>query len=308
MATFANVIRYSDWTTAFQLGITKVYKDVLRKQPKMYGKWLREEKAEHFIDKEWTVSGLGVMPEKVIGSTISTDQIFQGVTKSYTMKTYALALVIQYEVFRWDLFGIFPDVVEMIAKAATDRYNLVAYGLWNNAFTADAALIYATFQGEAICSTTHTRLDGGTWSNRPSTDVGLSYTALQQAVIDLRKQVDERGRFVQVSPRAVIVAVENDWIAKTIVRSDWMPENANRQINLTREQGLSEVHSAPFITQPNYYFVVCEKEDYKIKMSLGDGPDLVKDSDVRTRNQVYTSYASFRFDSFNSVGIWGSTG
>jgi hypothetical protein len=304
MPPATNIHRFTEWQTTFELGLTKVYKDELKKLPKTYAAWLKEERAKHFYDTEWNVSGLGVMPAKTIGGTFVTDQILQGSTKQFSLQTYGLSLLIQYEAYRWDLYGVFGTLTKKLAKSATDRYNLVAYSLLNNAFsTSDST--FTTFQGEAICDSSHTRLDGGTWRNRPTTNMGISYLGFQQAKIDLRKMVDERGRFTMIAPRQVIVPVETEWIAEEILKSKYRPDNNQMQYN---SAGDYSMHSAPYITQTTYWFVLCNKDDYAIKMSLGDDPDFMTENVPGTRNRLYTSYCSFRLDVYNSVGIWGSSG
>lgn len=303
MPSFASVHQFNEFTEAFELGLTEVHKDELAKQPKMYGVWLREVPAEHFFDTDWVVSGLQVMPEKEIGSVVETDKIINGPTKKFDLQPYALGLVIQYEVYRWDLYSVFPDLTRELAKSATDRYNLVAYGALNNGFsTSDST--YQTFQSETIFNDSHTRLDGGTWDNRDT--IGLSYLGIQEGIINLRKLVNERGRFVRVTPKLVITSVEQDWMARTLVNSEYRPETANNDMSTI--YGDFDVHSSPYITTAEHWFLWCDKERIKMYMRIGDKPDLIHDSDVRTRNRVSTSYCSFEMAVFDSRGTWGSTG
>src|SRR6478609_12027892 len=99
MPEATQIIRFDEGNrTAFQLGLSKVYKNTLKVLPNSYKRWLREEKAEQFYKTDWAVSGLGTMPEKGIGERFATDRVFYGPTKVYTIVTYGLSLVVQYEV------------------------------------------------------------------------------------------------------------------------------------------------------------------------------------------------------------------
>lgn len=306
MAEATQVIRFDENRNAFQLGLSEVYKNTLKVVPQSYKDWLREENAEQFFKTDWAVSGLGLMPEKTIGGKFATDKVFYGPTKQYTMKTYGLSLVVQYEVFRWDLYSIFKPISKELAKSAATKYDLVAYALLNNAFsTADPT--YTDYRGEALCSTTHTRLDGGTWKNRPTTDIGLSQTALQTATTDLRKTTNDRGMFVILTPRKLITTVENEWLARTLLKSDYNPENANMAYNNVKSYTL-DLTTSPYITTSTYWFVMCEKDSYQIQMALGDSPDLREDSEPGTRNALFTSYCSFRLEVHEGKGIYGSSG
>lgn len=303
----ANIIRFDEKRELFEKGLSKVYHAEAKVLENQYKDWLAEETAEEWFKTEMGHSGLGVMPEKTVGGTITTDRIYYGATRSYTMKAYALGLVIQYEVIRWDLFKVFRPITQSLAKSAVTRYDLVAFGIPNNAFsTATAA--YTDYRGEALCATTHTRMDGGTWKNRPTTDIGLSMTALQQGIEDMRLTVNERGSYeTDMSPNFLMTTVTNDWLAHTLLRSDYNPDNANMQFNNTSRYKL-KVGTYPYITTSTYWFLWRNPKDVKLKMAKGDSPDLVKDNEFSTRNSVFSSYCSFRVEVYDGRGMYGSTG
>lgn len=304
----STIHNFSEYAEAFELGLTEVYKDELKKLPKEYGTWLREKPAQHFFDTDWVVSGLGIMPKKEIGGEITTDKILKGPTKQHGMQPYALALIIQYEVVRWDLYDVFEPIVRELAKSAVDRYNLVAFKFLNEAFaTTDPN--YLTYQGEVPVTQTHTRLDGGTWSNRLANDEGISYLGMQEALILLRKLVNERGRFVKVTASKVIVPVDTEWIAETVINSALRPGTTDNDLNTLK--GKYAVESSVYLdASTTFWFLKCEKGNlaFKVCMRLGDNPDIVRDNDPRTRNRFFSSYCSFEFATFDTRGIVGSTG
>ena len=55
-------------------------------------------------------------------------------------------------------------------------------------------------------------------------------------------------------------------------------------------------------------FITGAKGDVRIKMRLGEKPNLQRDNDIRNRNLVMTSYCSFGLGVFDSRGWWGSLG
>ena len=303
-----NVIRFNDNLTPYQLGLKKVYHDTIPKIPQQYKDWLREETAEEFIHREFEHSGLGVMPAKGIGQNPTTDRLYYSATKDFTLRTFGLALEIQYEVIRWDLYKIFGPVAKELAKTAVIRYDLEAYGIFNNSFvTTDAT--YVNRLGEALCATSHVRLDGGTWKNRPSSAIGLSMSALQTATTDLRLTVDERGKFALYTPKTLVTHASNDWHARTLTMSMTNPENANEQYNNAKSLGL-KLHSAPYITLTTAWWLLCDtkSDEFKIHMRKGDSPDLVKDMVPGSRNELWTSYCSFSIVVWQSRGMYGDLG
>lgn len=305
----SNVHTMAEFADAFELGLTRVYRDELKRIPVEYRSVIREKPAKHFYDTEWVVSGLGTMPTKAVGGEIEVDKIISGPTKRHGMQPYALALVIVYEAIRWDLHSIFAPLARSLPKSATDRYNLVAYDFYENAFNSSASAKYLNYQGEAPCSTSHQSLDGSTWSNRLAGNDALSYEAIQEAEVLLTRTTNDRGQYVQIRAKHLICAVEQKWIAKTILMSDKRPGTANNDMNTLSSDGLS-IHTSVFLTTPEYWFLQCSKNEpgFQVCMRMGDSPDLVRDSDSRTRNRIMTSYCSFEFANFQDRGLVGSSG
>lgn len=300
-----------DITVAFdaalmELGLTDVYKDKLENTEQTWKSWLKSHTAERYVDYVKGTSGLGAFTEKPVGSAFQTDRIFTGARKSFTLVPYGLALTLQHEALKYEWYGVYKDLGSSLANTAFNRYEVVAYAFFNRAFdTTDT--VYTTYNGEALCSATHTRLDGGAWQNRPSDDVALSMDGLETAWEQIRKLVNDRGLYMNCRPRKLVVPTEMFWLAQTLVRSDYNPDNANMAYNNAKALGLS-VLDTNYITDANFWFVLCDKDDYRISMGLGESPDLKTSVIPATRSVMYTSYCSFRAECYEGKGIWGSRG
>lgn len=304
MPQFSNHHTFAEFSNAFVLGLSKVHHDKVKLMGRDYKDWLSEQRATHFFDTEWAVSGLGVMPEKEIGGVVETDKMYQGETKQFNIVPYALGVVIQYEALRWDLYNTFKDLMGSLAKSAVDRYNLVAYSVLLNSFSSSDDT-YLTHQGDVLFTDSHARLDGGTWSNGGT--VGLSYLGFQEARIELRKTVDERGRFMaDVNPTLVITSPDQEWIAETILQSTLRPGTADNDSNTLKNKGY-RVKTSPYITNVSAWWL-WDKSAVQISMRLGDDPFTHFDQDIRNLNRVGVAYCSFALRVFDSKGAWGSTG
>lgn len=296
---------FQQFREAMALGLSQVFEDDLKQHPKSYSAFLKESTAKEWFETDWSVSGLGSMPEKGIGEAVSTDKIFKGPTKQYDLTPYALGVTIEYEAMRWELYGIFESLPRELARSAVERYNLVGHSVLNNSFLAPNSK-YQTHQSENLVSTTHTRLDGGTWTNRSATDVGLSYLGIQEALIDFAKLVNERGRFGQLTPTKLITSVEQEWIARTILQSQYRVGNANEEVNLLK--GMFDLYVSPYLTNPTWWWLQSSKDSIRMKMRIGDRPKMEKDNDIRTKNILMHVYTSFGLAIFDSKGLWGSQG
>ncbi len=304
----AGTMGFNQYLQAFALGFTEVFKDTLKAHPRSYTAFLAEETAEHFYDTYWSNSGLGAMPQKQIGAAFSTDQLIKGGQKQMGMTPYGMACVIEYEALRWDLYNVFKGLPEELAKSMTDRYNIVGHSVLNNSFSAPNSTyqIYASGTLENIISTSHVRLDGGTWSNGSSGSTGLSYLGLQEGITNLKNLVNQRGRYGMVEPKKLIVNVAQEWVADTLLGSQFRADNANQSLNTLKNR--FSVYSSPYITSTTAWWLTSAQSDTKISMRLGDSPKAYRDNSPSTLNICMSAYASFDLCVYDSRGWFGSAG
>jgi hypothetical protein len=289
-----------------ELGLTDVYKETLEATPETWKTWLRSKTAERMTDHDRSTSGIGPVTEKPPGSPFQTDRIYIGAQKTYTLVPYGIAIVLQHEVIKYEWYGVYEGVAQSLAKAARNKYEVIAYSILNRAFdTTDP--VYTDFEGEALCAVTHTRLDGGTWQNRPTDDIALSMDGMETGWEQLRKLVNHRGFYQDLSPARLIVPVEQRWLANTLTMSTTDPDNAHQSYNNAKALKL-QLLDTPYITDPFFWFLLAEKDTYKVRMGLGEAPDLKSSTVPATRSMMYTSYCSFRAEVHQGMGIWGSRG
>lgn len=289
----------------FALGLTEVYEDTLKQHERTYPFFLKEETAKRWFDTDTSVSGLGAMPEKGIGDPISTDRRLKGISKQYELQAYALGTIIEYEAMRWEQYGIFDGLPEELAKSAMDRYNIVGHSYLNNSFVPPSSM-YQTYRSEDLVTTAHTRMDGGAWSNESTDSIGLSYLGIQQAKIDIGLTVNERGRYIKLTPTKLVCSLQQRWIADTVIKSQWRPDNANQNVNTVK--GEFEIYSSPYLTSTTAWWMMVNPKEIRVKMRLGDKPTLKRDTDIRNWAMVMTSYCSFALACYDSRGLWGSLG
>jgi len=301
-----NVTQFADYPLLYAAGLTDVFEDSLKQHTKDYAVWLKEETIKRYYDTYYATSGLGDMPEKGIGENISTDKIMKGRSKQMSLTAWALSVVVEYEAMRWELYGVLDGLGEELARSATRRYIVTAYSLWNNSFTAPNSR-YQTAYSQDIIDAAHTRMDGGTWSNRSSTNAALSYLAIQQAFTDIGRLVGERGSYVILQPKQLVCGLENAWIAEEIFGSSARVDQDNPGVKNLLSGALS-VHKSPFITSTTAWWIVCDKNQVKIWMRNGDRPKLERDTDFRNRNLLMSVYCSFDIAVYDSRGWHGSDG
>ena len=248
---------------------------------------------------------LRVKPE---GENIVYDDPLAVQTIEYTPVRFALGYKITQEMMDHELYGQVEKYERALIKSAIDLQETKAALLFNNGFgtTDDDGFEATGFDALQLFSTAHTRLDGGaTWRNRPSADVDLSVTGLQNASIDVENLLDDRGRPQLVRPRLLAINPEDRFTAKELRESEYKPGTANNEINALRDEGLAYMVSH-YISDADAWFLICDQHDlnwiWDEKPRGGMQEEF--DSEVIKRKVV----EGFFVGHGEARGVWGTSG
>lgn len=231
-------------------------KDFPRKEmlyPQLYDKITSSRKATETIF-EW--AGLGDFQEKPEGQNLTSSDPISGGTIAFTHIRRGLTYFITQEMLDHDLFSEIRTLEQDLQISGNDDLEVRGHLLLNSGFgtTNDGSFRAAGFDGLALFSTAHTRLDGGaTQRNRPSTDANLSWTSLADARQQFQLWRDNRGRRVIFVPQKLIVTPQDELTAMELLRSALKPGTNNNEINAL--QGEFEIMVDNFITSSNDWFV-----------------------------------------------------
>lgn len=170
------------------------------------------------------LTGLGLMSEKSELAPITFDTMGQSYTTRYTMTVYALGFQISKELVEDDLYGeMAQKKAAALARSARHTQEIIAANIYNRAFTAG----YTGGDGVVLGSASHPNKNGGTYSNILSTAANLSEAAIEQACIDIKKWVDDRGLRINVKPQSLIIPVDYEFEADRLFNSTMRVGTAN---------------------------------------------------------------------------------
>jgi hypothetical protein len=288
--------------------LSNIWHEAYPSQPVEYTAFcnMRETKKAKVTD--YKLSDFGSLRLKGEGENIIYDDPLFGDTKEYSPVRWALGYKVTDEMIKHELYGQVEKFERSLVKSATDLQEVTAALVFNNGFgTTNADGFSATgFDSLALFSTAHTRLDGGaTWRNRPTADVDLGVTALQNAVVDIDNLVDERGRPVFAKAKLVVINPEDRFTAKEILQSEYKPGTANNEINALKDEGLSFMVSH-YLTDADAWFVLTDMHDVNFiwEERIRSGMEEDFDAEVIKRKIV----EGFACGHGEARGVWGSSG
>lgn len=250
----------------------------------------------------------GPLRLKPEGEAIIYDDPLAVQTVEYTPVRFGLGYKITQEMVDHELYGQVDKYERALIKSAIDLQEVKAALLFNNGFgtTDDDGFEATGFDGLALFSTAHTRLDGGAvWRNRPSTDVDLSVTGLQNALIDIENTVDDRGRPQYLRPKVVLINPEDRFTAKEILESEYKPGTANNEVNALRDEGLSFMVSH-YLTDNDAWMVLSDQHDCNFVWDQRPRGGMEEDFDNEViKRKVVEGFAVGHGE---ARGVWGTSG
>ncbi len=166
---------------------------------------------------------------------------------------------------------------------------------------------------KTLWSTTHPKKSGGTWQNRPSTELDISPANYRAARAAFFKMPDHYGvAREQVAAVALVAPEENDYWNE-IIKSAYVADSGNRNES-NWQNSVQVVQSARWgISDTDQWALFADKSSHGIIMYERIAPQVRaldnSDSDFATGNMRMQVRARWSVgDELSGIGTWGTTG
>lgn len=288
-------------------GLRKVIFESYTYLPVQYEQFLNVATSQRQFEEDYKMGGFGNVPAKPEGTNIIYDDPVPGSKVKFSWTPYGKGFRVTHEAMMDDLYGPMKKMAASLGKAFRNQTEILGAAILNNAFTDPAAgADNSGYDALALCHVAHTLLRGGTWRNRPTTDVDLSVTAMQDASVDFELFVDESGVPIVIPARKLIIAPANIPLAREILGSPNKPFTADNEINILA--GSLEMVVSHYMTDTNAWFVFADKADtdvwfmWREKFTTDASDDFDSgDGKIKGYMRGAASYGDAR-------GTWGTSG
>jgi len=265
------------------------------------------ETSKKAIEEEVRLSGFGAAPVKAEGSGIDYDTGQESFTARYTHETVAMGFSITEEAIEDNLYeALSGRYTRALARGMMHtKQTKGAYPL-NNAF---ATTNFQAGDGDPLCSTSHTQVNGADVANVLATATDLNETSLEQAIIDIAAFKDERGLLIAAKANRLLVHPYNQFEATRVLQSDLRAGTADNDLNALRTNGV-----IPGGHDVNHYFTAANNKNWFIITDVPDGMkhfarksmETGADGDFETGNVRYKARERYSFGVSDYLGIFGS--
>jgi len=254
---------------------------------------------EHFI----TEGGFPTATEVDEGDSVTYADPVQGYKKTLTNYKYGLGFQVTEEMWDDDQYGRVKRFPRKLARSLRHNVETVCANLFNNGFDSTTCA-----DGQYLFATGHTQLDGNTYQNKPTTDLDLSVSALEAALINLQLIEDDNSMIVPYTGKYLVVHPNDQWTAKKILGSSQEWDSANNAINPLK--GELQLVVWPYLTDTDAWFVLSDKGDRDMGPLIfwRSHPDFKRDDDIDKRIAKFNSMQRYLVGAPEWRGCYGSSG
>jgi hypothetical protein len=264
------------------------------------------ESSERSFEEEQKLSGFSAAPVKNEGNAIAYDNAQEAWTARYNHETIALGFSITEEAVEDNLYdSLSSRYTKALARAMSYTKQVKGASVLNNGFSAT----YKGGDGQALFSTAHPLVNGGTNSNTPTTAADLNETSLEAAVIQIAAWTDERGLLIAAKPRKLVVPPNLMFVATRLLETELRVGTNNNDVNAIKTMGsIPEGYRVNhFLTDTNAWFL-CTDVPNGLKHFVRTPLANSMDGDFDTGNVRYKARERYSFGWSDPLGMYGSPG
>jgi hypothetical protein len=306
-----STINTSSFAKALWPGVNKWYGDAYAEFKTQWTELVEQHSSKRAWEEDVGVSMFGLPTIKSEGGAISYDTSRQGFTSRYNHVVYALGFIVTREMVEDDLYDIVgKQKARSLAFSMRQNKEMVVANLYNRAFNTsytggDGSTLIASAAGG---SASHAHVSGGTWTNGPTAAVDLSEAALEQAAIDIRGFVNDRGLKIQAKAQKLVIPKELMFEAKRILGTDGQVYTADNTLNALKTMGIiPEIVVNDYLTDTDAWFIRTDVKD-SLKYFERRGDEFGTDEDFDTENAKYKATGRFSVGWTDPRGLYGSPG
>ena len=264
------------------------------------------ESSERSFEEETKLSGFAAAAVKPEGSAIQYDNAQEAWTARYNHETIALGFSLTQEAIEDNLYdSLSARYTKALARAMSYTKQVKAAAVLNNGFSAGVT----GGDGQALFSSVHPLVSGGTNANQPTTAADLNETSLEAAVIQIAGWTDERGLLLAAKPKKLVLPPALQFVATRLLKTENRVGTADNDINAIKSNGVipGGYTVNHFLTDSNAWMLTTDVPN-GLKMFVRAPISNDMQGDFETGNVRYRSRERYSFGYSDPLGMYGSAG
>lgn len=293
-------------------GLRKIFMETYKEKAEQYSKVFNVQTSNKAIETDLRMGGFGLWEKKDSAGSVQYQDMVDPQALQYIHEEFASGFQIERKLVDDEQYNVMAKRAKALGRAARATIETKAAKVLNDAFSVNG------FDGVPLISTAHVRLDGGTMSNRlqaadgaSSADAKLTDANLKAALIQMSRQVDERGLKIQVQPSKLVVPRALEYTARTILGSMNISAQGNGT-GMTNDknviQGSLEVVPLDYLDVNNTCWFLIDPTVAELNFFWRKRVEFKNTEDFDTMVAKYRGYMRFSVGYSDYRGIFGSLG
>ena len=284
-------------------GFAQIYNDAYKELDRIFTNVLRVKSSSKQDERESAVTGFGLLTVKAENAPIDYEDPIQMYDVLYTHNTYAKGFKVSKELVDDDQYNVMNAKPEQLGKAARRTEEIAGANVFNRAFNTS----YQGGDAVPLCSTVHTRSDGGTsQSNASATGITLTEANYETGKIAMRNQLDDKGMKIDVRANKILVPIQLEKTSRIIFESNLRSNTADNDLNVYK----GELSIVPWIymDRNSTHWFILDTDQHKVTWFWREKANFKQDVAFETDAALFKVRERFSTGFSDWRGIWGSQG
>lgn len=201
-------------------GVRKIFFGTYREKKEQYSQVVKTPTSKKAIETDYRFGGLGKWNQKATLESTEYDSPTNGQLITYQHVTFSRGFQVEKELYDDDQYNTINKLPQSLARAARATIEGIGVRPYQYAFVTHNTLVgsSANYDGVALCSNAHPRLDGGVNISNLASGA-LNEDNLKLALLLGAQQVDDRGILVQCDYKILAVPRALEFVAKQVIKS-----------------------------------------------------------------------------------------
>lgn len=209
-------------------GLRKIFFEEYKDLPEQFSQVFKVQSSDKAIETDLRMGGFGLWETKDSAGSVKYQEPTGTQAIQYMHEEFASGFTIERKMVDDEQYNVINKFPANLARAARATIETKASAVLNQAFSITAptgGVAQQAWDGQALISTSHQRLDGGTMSNAASG--ALNDANLKLALILGRQQVDDRGILIQSTLKVLVIPPQLEYTAKTLLEGGFLSAQGN---------------------------------------------------------------------------------
>jgi hypothetical protein len=232
--------------------IRKIFFDRYNEEPQVMPMVFNVMTSDRDSEKLSGATGFGKMIQTSELGALDYEDPLAMYKTTITHLKYTKGFKVSQELVEDDQHNVISQMPRALAKSVVYTTEYWGASVFNNAFSTS----YTSYgDGKPLCSTGHTRADGGTaQSNASSSEIVFSEANLETGRLALEKALNDKGQIVNFKADTLLIPIELRKPAQIITESTMRPGTANNDVNVY--DGVFKVIPWRYLTNTTAWFLM----------------------------------------------------